>query len=110
MSRSANSVGRARIQQAIESIERLRRQVSRRRTFVDLALSGLIADPEEAVNDYAAEWHEASTRLSLHEWLGFTREEYALFVEKPECLRTRLARIDAGHGGGDRTTPDEPSP
>jgi hypothetical protein len=102
---SANSVGRQRMQRAIESIERLHRQRSEggseRRTFVDLALAGLIADPEEAVNDYIAEWHESDTRLPLHEWLGLTQEQHALFVEKPECLRTLLARIEARRGGGD---------
>jgi hypothetical protein len=95
---SANSVGRQRMQRAIESIERLHRQrsegESERRTFVDLALAGLIADPEEALDDYIAEWHESDTRLPLHEWLGLTQEQYALFVEKPECLRTLLASIE----------------
>lgn len=69
--------------------------MSKRRPFMDLALSGRIPNPTEAIDDYIEEWHEARTRLELHEWLGFTLEEYALFVEKPEFLGILIDRIEA---------------
>lgn len=69
--------------------------MSKRQTFMDRALSGEIEDPEEIVSNYIGEWHESATALPLHRWLGFTQEEYALFVEKPEFLPILLHRIQA---------------
>lgn len=70
--------------------------MSERNTFVDLALAGEILDPNEAVEGYVAEWHGAETSLDLGEWLGFTEEEYALFVEKPAFLRAILMARNSG--------------
>ncbi|MCC6901251.1 MAG: hypothetical protein IT377_19920 [Polyangiaceae bacterium] len=64
--------------------------------FVDLALSGEVLDPDVEVDQFIAKWHEADTRLELQEWLGFTKDEYALFVEKPEFLRAILMARRSG--------------
>lgn len=64
--------------------------MSERCTFVDLALSGEILDPDAEADDFVEKWHASSTTLSLAEWLGFRDEEYALFVEKPQFLRAIL--------------------
>lgn len=31
-------------------------------------------------------WHETSTTVKLHEFLGLNREEYQLWVSDPDCL------------------------
>jgi len=38
---------------------------------------------EEEINNLIDQWHlgVAGQDLALHEWLGWTREEYALWVE-----------------------------
>ncbi|MFG3289425.1 hypothetical protein ACGF3G_11555 [Streptomyces sp. NPDC048179] len=58
-------------------------------TFVDDALTGVagIAD----VDSYVDAWHESDTTLELHEFLGFTWDEYRLWVEKPNSLRFILS-------------------
>jgi hypothetical protein len=59
-------------------------------TFVDLYLAGLVA--EDAVHDYIEEWHEqAEPSGELHEWLGLTWPEYAVWVEEDE-LPTKEGR------------------
>lgn len=63
--------------------------MSKHRTIVDRLLSGEEYD-ESAIDDEIDIWHESATKLSLHEWLGFTPEEYELYVEKPELLRVIL--------------------
>lgn len=68
--------------------------MSRRSSFMSLALTGRIQNPTEAIDDYIEEWHVARTNLELHEWLGLTWEEYTLFVEKPEFLSILLDRIE----------------
>ncbi|MGA2451257.1 MAG: hypothetical protein ABTD50_21570 [Polyangiaceae bacterium] len=67
-----------------------------RPTFVERALSGEVLDVEESVDDAIDEWHERSGRLddgrrvAIFDWLGMTREEYRLFVERPDALETIL--------------------
>lgn len=40
------------------------------------------------IDDYIDAWHEgkAGQNLELHEFLGMTAEEYAIWVERPEVL------------------------
>lgn len=38
------------------------------------------------VDDYIHSWHESDSKVSLHEYLGMTRSEYALFVENNDYL------------------------
>ena len=66
-------------------------------TIVDRFLSGEIMTNEK-VNNAIDLWHDSSSLLELHEWLGFTLEEYALFVTQPrkleEILQAHLSSED----------------
>ena len=53
-------------------------------TFVELVLAGE-AEPDQ-IDDYVAAWHEGEGGDSLPEFLGFTDDEYALWVEQPRTL------------------------
>jgi len=63
--------------------------MSKHTTFVDRVLAGEVLDLDTIDDDIDA-FHDNPPGCTLAEWLGFTREEYALFVEKPESLRTIL--------------------
>ena len=65
--------------------------MSKHVTFVERALKGKIVDVDEEIDNEMVLWHASDSKLSLHEWLGMTRDEYALFVERPEALRFILA-------------------
>lgn len=41
--------------------------------------------PEE-IDEYIDMWHESTTEIGLHEFLGMTEKEYALWVAKPKIL------------------------
>jgi hypothetical protein len=56
--------------------------------FIDLVLEGDAFDTE--VDDFVEAWHNGGSNLSLAEFLGLTDEEYALWVEQPESLRSIL--------------------
>lgn len=43
------------------------------------------------IDDHVEEWHESSSGEALHEFLGLTWEEYALWVERPRALRLIIA-------------------
>ncbi|MFT2010199.1 hypothetical protein ACMA1I_16105 [Pontibacter sp. 13R65] len=49
------------------------------------------------VDDYIDIWHESDTELPLHEFLGMTKREYALFVED----EIYLGSIVTAHMTGD---------
>jgi hypothetical protein len=70
--------------------------MSRATTFVDLVLAGEVLDPEQAIEDWIERWHAAETESLVHEWLGLTREEYALYVERPQFLRAIFAARHLG--------------
>lgn len=36
---------------------------------------------EENINDLIGKWHESDSELELHEYVGFTWEQYARWVE-----------------------------
>ena len=38
------------------------------------------------VNDYIEMWHNGVAEISLHEYLGMTKKEYALFVQDENYL------------------------
>lgn len=54
-------------------------------TFLQLCLRGEALMAE--VDDYVAKWHQSRGAGSISEFLGFTQDEYALWVERPEILR-----------------------
>jgi hypothetical protein len=54
-------------------------------TFVDLCLSGQAV--AEDVDDYVSRWHDETDPRPLHTFLGFTEDEYAIWVERPEALK-----------------------
>jgi hypothetical protein len=70
--------------------------MSETKRFVDLALAGEILDPDVEIDDAIAAWHESDAKVDLSEWLGFTDDEYALFVEKPGFLRAILMSRRSG--------------
>ena len=60
--------------------------------FIDMCLSG-DALPDE-IDDFVDRWHEGDSDLSIHEFLGMTREEYLSWVKDPNALPRIL---DARH-------------
>ncbi len=61
----------------------------RKATFVELCLAGR-AKPGE-VDDYVDLWHDGSSSLPLHEFLGLTWEEYGAWVEDSDKIVQILA-------------------
>ena len=57
-------------------------------TFMDLCLAGRAFVDE--VDDYVDKWYDMDSSLSLPEFLGMSRQEYALWVEKPGSLKYLL--------------------
>lgn len=55
-------------------------------TFFELYLAGKIHGEE--IHEFIDRWHEGSDPRELHEFLGMTREEYRVWVERPEMLQT----------------------
>lgn len=53
--------------------------------FVDLCLKGEAFADE--IDDFVDLWHESDTERPLFEFLGLTRDEYALWVERPDSLK-----------------------
>lgn len=60
--------------------------------FMEMYLSGE-AVPDE-IDDFVDRWHESDSDLSIHEFLGMTREEYLSWVKDPNVLPCIL---DARH-------------
>jgi len=56
--------------------------------FLDRVLRG--EEFDDAIDDYVDTWHDGDFECSLHEFLGFTKQEYALWVEDPRCLQSIL--------------------
>ncbi len=59
-------------------------------TFMEKCLAGEV-DLDE-IGDFVGAWHEgASPGLELREFLGMTKDEYALWVEQPQFLPAIVA-------------------
>lgn len=69
----------------------------RHETFMDRVLSGQITDPKDEIDDYVDEWHESTSALPLHEYLGLTQQEYELWVHDRETL-TETIEARGGRG------------
>ena len=52
--------------------------------FADLCLKGEACADE--IDDFVDRWHESAADVPLHEFLGLSRDEYALWVERPDSL------------------------
>ena len=59
------------------------------RRFISLALSGEAMTDE--IDDFVDQWHDNPTGLSLHDYLGMNREEYALWLSSPDTLPLIIA-------------------
>ena len=53
-------------------------------SFVELAVRGSVL-PDE-IDDYVDAWHTSDSDLSLRKYLGFSKEEYALWLSDPSYL------------------------
>jgi hypothetical protein len=53
-------------------------------TFIQLVRSGKLL--AEEIDDFVAAWHASNDSRTLPEALGFSNEEYALWVEQPGAL------------------------
>lgn len=74
-------------------------------TFIERYLAGE-ARPEE-IDDYVDAWHRTPRGLELHEFLGMSKEEYALWLRNPDALgeiaHARKAREARGAHDGKRS-------
>ena len=57
--------------------------------FIEKVLKGL--EFADTIDDYIEDWNASDTADELHEFLGFTWNEYALWCEDPSSLRAILA-------------------
>src|SRR3954468_11442438 len=57
--------------------------------FIDQVLDGAALWTD--IEAYVQRWHEERPADELHEFLGFTPDEYALWVEQPRALRLIIA-------------------
>jgi hypothetical protein len=62
------------------------------RTFVARAMMGEFEglDLEDVIDDAIEAWHSSDSTLELHEYLGFTWDEYGEWVAAP---RTRIEEL-----------------
>ena len=58
-------------------------------TFVEQCLDGVV--DADAIGDFIVRWHGGEGGGSLPDFLGFSDEEYALWVERPAFLPAILA-------------------
>jgi hypothetical protein len=54
------------------------------RSFVERALAGEVTIDE--IDDFVDDWHDNPGDLPLYEHLGFTKDEYALWLKSPDSL------------------------
>ena len=57
-------------------------------TFVDLCLGGSVL--AEEIDDFVDAWHDGDSSEPIYDYLGMTRDEYGLWVEKPRLLHMIL--------------------
>ena len=61
-----------------------------RHTFLEEYLAGAVS--ADVIDDYVDHWHAGEGDGTLAEFLGFTEDEYAWWVETPEALDVILNR------------------
>jgi len=57
--------------------------------FVSLALAGKVTIDQ--IDDYVSGWHAGDSDLELHDYLGLTRDEYALWMASADMLSVIIA-------------------
>jgi hypothetical protein len=62
---------------------------STEQTFADLVLAGRAKLSD--IDDYIDRWHDGSSTLQLHDFLGLTWDEYAAWVNDPASLAAMFA-------------------
>ncbi len=55
-----------------------------RKSFVELHIEGRVL-PDE-IDNFIEDWHNSDNEKSLSEFLGFTEEEYNLWIKNPLAL------------------------
>ena len=58
--------------------------MSEPRSFIDRASTGQVLFNE--IDDFVERWHRGESAEELHEYLGMTRDEYALWLGNPDAL------------------------
>ena len=59
--------------------------------FIDKVLRG--EEFPDNIDDYVDAWHDSDDEdVQLHEYLGFTLDEYKLWVEQPSALKSIFHR------------------
>lgn len=58
-------------------------------TYMELVLEGRA--PWTDIEAHVEQWHAGSPTATIHEFLGMTWDEYALWVEQPRALRLIIA-------------------
>jgi hypothetical protein len=61
-----------------------------RQSFVDACVAGVVS--ADTIDDYVDRWHAGEGDGSLAEFLGFTEEEYASWVESPDEIDAILRK------------------
>jgi acyl-CoA hydrolase len=62
-----------------DEVERQRASRKKIRTMVDDCIAGVVTAAD--INKYIEGWHRGAVQCQLHEYLGFTPDEYAAWVE-----------------------------
>ncbi len=72
--------------------------------FIEKVLQGL--EFEDAISQYVEIWHQSDSDLELHDYLGLTFDEYALWVENPNALGSILYHKKTGENVNDADWPE----
>ena len=68
-------------------------------SFIELCLKGERL-PEE-IDDYVDQWHDGTSKLPLHAFLGMRKSEYNLWVVEPQVLPFILDAHRTGEDAAD---------
>lgn len=62
------------------------------RTFIQDCIDGKATAKD--VHDYVDKWHNSASKLSLHNFLGFTTEEYVAWVADENILNDLISKYN----------------
>ncbi len=63
-------------------------------SYLSLVLEG--RTPWTDADEFVDRWHHSDSEQPLHDYLGLTWDEYALWTEKPQTLRLIIASHELG--------------